>query len=242
VNRPADEYWPIIISLPWKTVSQFWFLYALFGLHLLAVVIVPRLGREAFVLIALGLKALVLVLPLPIAVKLICNHAFFYAVGVWLSTAGIEQIVLRHRAIIKFGVVPVLAVLMGIATLGAVDNFGADIPFATAASPEIANLAWRFAVLPAAFLGVAAVLGLSTLPRVAGMGWLSYLGRMTMPIFLLHVLCLAGVRIFLTRFGLVTNQWLLLIILVVVGLVVPLIAERMTRALNLNRLLGFGQA
>jgi fucose 4-O-acetylase-like acetyltransferase len=240
VNRPATDYWPVIVSLPWKTVSQFWFLYALFGLHILSTAIVPRLGREAFVLIALGLKAIPLILPLPFALKLICNHAFFYAVGVWLAVAGIEHMVIRYRSIIKAVMLPLLAVAMGALTLGAVGEYGSDIAFATAASPEIANLAWRFAALPAAFLGVAAILGVASLSQVSGMAWLCYIGRMTMPVFLLHVLCLAGMRIILTRFDILSDQWGLLVVLVVVGLIGPLIAERIARALHLTRLVGFG--
>ena len=240
VNRPAAEYWPVIFSLPWNTVSQFWFLYALFGLHCLSAFIVPRLGREAFVLIAIGLKALVLIFSLPVALKLICNHAFFYAVGVWLATTGIEQIILRHRLIIKAGIIPLLAAVLGVYTLGAVGQFGSDVAFFKAASPEIANLAWRFPVLPAALMGVAALIGLSSLPIMTRMSWLGYLGRMTMPIFLMHILCLAGTRILLTRFEIVTDPWALVFILVVVGLIGPLIAERVARSLNLNRLLGFG--
>jgi fucose 4-O-acetylase-like acetyltransferase len=62
VNRPAESYWPVILSLPWSTVSQFWFLYALFWMHILSVLLIPRLGREGFVLLALALKSLALIL------------------------------------------------------------------------------------------------------------------------------------------------------------------------------------
>src|SRR4029079_13073257 len=30
VTRPAGPWWPTILALPWRPVSQFWFLHALF--------------------------------------------------------------------------------------------------------------------------------------------------------------------------------------------------------------------
>jgi fucose 4-O-acetylase-like acetyltransferase len=239
VNRPAEIYWPVILSLPWSTVSQFWFLYALFWMHVLAVMILPRVGREGFVMIALAAKALALVLPLPVAVKLVCNHAFFYAVGVWLATSGLELMITRHRVWVRSLLLPVLAAAAISVTLAAVPQYGADLPLLGAASPEIANLAWRFPAMAASLFGVAAVIGLASLPQFSNTRFLTSLGRMTMPIFVLHVIFIAGSRIMLTRAGLVTDPLLLLIILVLAGLTGPLIVERITRALGLNRWLGF---
>ena len=239
VNRPAESYWPIILSLPWSTVSQFWFLYALFWMHILSVLVIPKVGQQGFVMIALALKAVVLVLPMPVPVKLVFNHLFFYAVGVWLMTAGLEAIIVRHRNWIKAAVLPGLAIAIILATLAAVPQFGADLPILDAASPEIANLAWRFPAMAAAICGVAAIIALASLPRIADSRILTWLGRMTMPIFVLHVMCLAGARIVLTRSGMITDPVPLVFITIVVGLVGPLIIERVTRALGLNRWLGF---
>ena len=239
VNSPAHSYWPVILSLPWNTVSQFWFLYALFWMHMLAVLLLPRVGREGLVLFALALKALVLILPMPVPVKLVCSHAFFYAIGVWLTPAGIDAILLRHRAAIRALLVPLLAIGIIAATLAAAPDYGRDLPLLTASSPQISNLAWRFPAMTAAIFGVAGLLGIASLPRLAAMHWLAVLGRMTMPIFVLHVMFIAGTRIVLTRFGLIDDPQLLLAIIVVAGLAGPLIAERITRALGLNRYLGF---
>lgn len=239
VNRPAENYWPVILSLPWNTVSQFWFLYALFWMHVLSVLLIPRLGREGFVMLALALKALVLVLPLPVPVKLVFNHLFFYAVGVWLTTAGLEAVIIRHKVWIKAMVLPGIAIAILLATLAAVPQYGADLPLLDAASPEIANLAWRFPAMAAAVFGVTAIIALASLPRIADARPLLWLGRMTMPIFVLHVMFLAGTRIILTQSEMITDPTLLLAVSVAVGLVGPLIVERITRALGLNRWLGF---
>jgi fucose 4-O-acetylase-like acetyltransferase len=239
VNRPAANYWPVILSLPWNTVSQFWFLYALFWMHVLAATLLARVGREGFVMIALAAKALALVLPLPVVAKLVCNHAFFYAVGVWLATVGLEVMITRQRIWVRSLLLPVVAAAAIFVTLAAVPQYGADLPLLGAASPEIANLAWRFPAMAAAVFGVAAVIGLASLPQFSDTRLLTSIGRMTMPIFVLHVMFIAGSRIMLTQTGLVTDPLLLLIILVLAGLTGPLIVERITRALGLNRWLGF---
>lgn len=239
VNRPADSYWPIILSLPWNTVSQFWFLYALFWMHILSVLLVPRLGREGFLLFALALKAIALILVLPVPVKLVSNHLFFYAVGLWLMTSGLETLVIKRKAWIKSIGLPALALATIAATFVAVPRFGADIPIMAAGSPEIANLAWRFPVMAASLFGVAAVVAIASLPHIADSRILLWLGRMTMPIFVLHVMFLAGARIVLLRLNLLTEPALILGVSVVAGLAGPLVVERITRMLKLNRWLGF---
>jgi fucose 4-O-acetylase-like acetyltransferase len=239
VNRPAESYWLVILSLPWNTVSQFWFLYVLFWMHVLSVVIIPRIGREGFVMVAIALKALVLVLPLPVPVKLVFNHLLFYAVGVWLTTAGLEAIIIGHKNWIKALLLPALAVAIIFVTLVAVPQYGADLPLIGAASPEIANLAWRFPAMAAAVFGVAAIIALASLPGIADARFLPWLGRMTLPIFVLHVMFIAGARIIIMRSEIVTAPALILIVCVAVGLVGPLIVERFTRSLGLNRWLGF---
>lgn len=239
VNRPAESYWPVILSLPWNTVSQFWFLYALFWMHILSVLLIPRLGREGFVLFALALKSLALILILPVPVKLVCNHLFFYAVGVWLMTAGLETLVIKRGLLVKTLVLPGIALVVILATLVAAPRYGSDIMLLGAGSPEIANLAWRFPAMAASIFGVAAVVAIASLPRIADSRILLWLGRMTMPIFVLHVMFLAGTRIALMRFGLAVDPVLILGISVAAGLVGPLIVERITRALGLNRYLGF---
>ncbi len=238
-NHPETHYWTMLVALPWEPISQFWFLYALFWMHVLAAVSLKQVGREGFVLLALALKALVLLVPLPVAVKLLGNHMFFYAVGVWLGTAGVEQMLFRHRPIIRAFLLP-LAMAAIAATYFALTSFGADMPIATGASPKIASLAWRFPVMAAAIFGVAASLSLARFERVSSAAWLGYLGRMSMPIFILHIMFIAGLRIVLMRYQLVTNVNLLLAMLVMMGLIGPLIVERITRHLGLNRILGLG--
>jgi hypothetical protein len=162
-----------------------------------------------------------------------------YSVGVWLRTAGIETILFRRswlfNALLIAG-----AGFVGFMTYRALGVFGADIAMSTAASSDISNLAWRFPVMAAAILGVSASLAIARFDLVSRAGWLAYLGKATMPIFVLHILFTAGLRILLIRFNIVSDVNLLLSLLVAAGLAGPLLVERVTRNLGLNRILGLG--
>ena len=99
------------------------------------------------------------------------------------------------------------------------------------------------AIMITAILGAGATVAISSLPVFAGPrgrgGSLAEIGRLTMPIFLLHVLFIAGCRIVLARFAHLTNPAVLLVILVAAGLIGPLLTERVLRPLKLQRWLGF---
>lgn len=241
VNHPISNYWPVILGLPFSTVSQFWFLHALLLLHMLAMLIVPRLGSQAFLLIAIALKSVVLLVVMPVAIKSVCTHALFYALGVHLGVGGIDQLVVRHRAAVKALILPAIAIALMLITINAAPLFGSDVDLAHDQTSAIGNLAWRFPVLATAMFAVAACLGVASLARVAALRWLTTLGQLTMPIFVLHILFIAGTRIVATKTGLISDPFGLLVVTMLAGLAGPLLAERVTRALHLNRWIGFGK-
>ena len=69
--------------------------------------------------------------------------------------------------------------------------------------------------------------------------WLEYLGRLSMPIFLMHTLFSAATRAGLKLAGF-ADPIAVLALVTVAGLFLPLIAYRIAIALNITRLLGFG--
>lgn len=239
VNSPSVSLVNTLVSLPWSTVSQFWFLYALFWMHVLATVLLPRIGAEGLVLVALALKALMLVIALPVAAKLVCNHMLFYAIGVWLRPDGVERLVISRAGLVRALLLPALTIALLAATLLALPQFGADLPLAVASSPEIANLSWRFPVMACAVAGTFAVLGLAASQPDALARLFAHLGKLTMPIFVLHVFFIAGTRIVLIKSGLVTSFLALLPLLILAGLIGPLIAERIIRPFKYKRWIGF---
>lgn len=239
-NRPVESIWPGVSSMLWQPVSQFWFLYALFFLHVIASFVLPRYGREALLLGALALKALMLVVDLPFAARLISAQALFYAIGVWLAPQGVERIVASRRPVLVAALWIALASCLIAATLDAAARYAPDLPVALASSPQLANIAWRFPAIAAALAGTLAILALSVALRGSAAAFLAWLGQHTMPIFLLHILFIAGGRILLTRAGMGTSSLDLLVPLVfALGLVFPLAIDAIAQRLRLDRLVGF---
>jgi fucose 4-O-acetylase-like acetyltransferase len=238
-NRPVEAFLPGLYSLPWKPVSQFWFLYALLWLHLSAAALLPRIGKEGFVLLALALKSIVLIVPLPFPVRLVANHCLFYAFGVWLAVGGVDHLIGRWSPLVRSAILPGLAALLIWFTVIAASSYAKDVDLQIATSPELSNVAWRFPAMAAAIFGVAATLGLATLAPAATSKALTFLGQRTMPIFLMHVLFVAGGRIALLRLGLGDQPWLLVAILIAGGVAGPLVIDRIAARLGLSRVLGF---
>jgi fucose 4-O-acetylase-like acetyltransferase len=238
VNRPAGPWWETVLALPWRPVSQFWFLHALFCLHLAAAALLPRIGREGLLLLGLATRALAFVVPLDPILRLILINLQWYALGVWLGTAGLERLVVERPVWLRAAVLPAAAAVLVGLTLAAASASGAPL-LATASSPQIASMAWRLPSGAAALAGALAVIGLATWAPLAAGGLLAALGRRTLPVYLLHVLFVAGARIVLIRAGL-ADPWLLLPVVVAAGLAGPLLVARGARALGLTRALGLG--
>lgn len=237
VNRPADNYLHSVVALPWHTQGQFWFLHTLFFVHVIAIALLRRMGREGIVLIGLAAKAVAMLLPVPPEVRFITINLLWYAIGIGLGREGLERLVVQRRPIVRAVLIPGLAALLIGFTLIRLPLFGADLPLGTAASPEIANLAWRPPAMAAAIAGALAVIGLASLqtPLRAMLAWV---GRITMPIFLMHVLFIAGTRIVLMKLGLALPLPIL-VLAIAAGLIGPAIVQAPFRSPSARRWLGF---
>lgn len=240
VNRPVEAYWPVLFKLPFVSISQFWFLYVLFLMHLAALLIVPRWGARNFLGLALAAKIVVPLLAVPVMLRLTMVHGVFYALGVLLGTGGVAA--LREMLARRLVLVPVLllaaAASIMIATRAIVADNAARFP--QLHSWEITALAWRLPVLPASLIAATGILVLALTLRGPLARLLAYAGRRTMAIFVLHVLFLAGVRIALTRHGHHPDPWLLLGACVAVGLAAPLAVHAIARRFTGSRMLGLG--
>lgn len=239
VNRPAQEFWPTLVALPWRTVSQFWFLYALFWMHLLAALVLQRGGTRALVVIGVGLKLLAAFAPLDVTIRLVANNLAWYAMGTWIGAARLDRLLHALSTGLRTWVIPLAAAAVVALTLSAAVLRTPDQPLGLSSSPAIAAVAWRLFAVPAALLGTLAVLGLATLPNWRESTVLRLLGERSMAIFILHVLFVAGTRILLARLGLVTDPLPLLAVLVAVGLAGPLMVDCALRPLGSRRWLGF---
>lgn len=244
VNRPVDLFWPAILNLPWATISQFWYLYVLFLMHIMALILVPRIGARNFFLIAVGAKLLIASMAQPYVppatIRLLMVHGLFYAAGVWAGVEGVER-VRQWLAARRWLVVPLVIGAIAAILMAAQLIIEAKAPgFYQLKSYEISVLGWRLPVLPVATIATLAFLSCAFLVsgRIAAM--LAYLGRRTMTIFVLHVMFIAGTRIILGRLMPGFDPLLLLGVCSVTGLLAPLIVYAVVRRFTTSRALGLG--
>ncbi len=237
VNQPIGDYFATLVSLPWHTVSQFWFLYALFVLHVLAMIALGPLGRQGFVLLCLALKPFSLILPLPEVLHLAANHALFYGIGVWLMPEGLKALAIDRSRGFRFGLIVTAGLLVALA-LSVADGFDATRQLATAKAAAIANLAWRYETLPAAIAGVLAMVALASFPAGRLGRILALLGRRSMSIFVLHIMAIAGLRIILIKFFNIDQPWPIFAAACVAGVALPLLADAVIRRWRIERWLG----
>lgn len=237
VNHPAGNYWGTILALPWSSVSQFWFLQALFVIHLLAIAAWNLGGTRAVLGVAILLKLLSLLVPSTPAVSLAASNAPYYAIGMMLgwerSSHLLAHATTRLRAAVFVGAAAALWLLCSNS-----DSIQPFVRIENASSAGIAKVAWIPAMLPAALLGGTSLLlfaqVLSRIPaHLASM--VEFLGTMTMPIYLLHVIFVAGTRIILVKLGL--SDLAVLPALVAAGVAGPLLVRRISDWLRLTSLL-----
>lgn len=239
VNQPVEHYWPTLLSLPWHSVSQFWFLQTLFILHGLSLLTWRRLGGVSFLLLGFALKPLAQVVPLPEMLRFAANQAPYYAIGVFLGAQGIAAVIADRPGWVRAALL-LVAVALILATLIAAPGFDPAIGHDTARAAGIANLAWHYEAMPAALAGSFAVIGVASLCRGRIAEGLRFLGQRTMPIFILHILAIAGTRILLIRFAHVGDPWLILPLTITLGIVGPIAAYAALRRLGLAKPLGLG--
>lgn len=244
VNRPVDRFWPAILSLPWATISQFWYLYVLFLMHMLALVLVPRIGARTFFLVAVGAKLLIAALAQPYVpptmIRLLMVHGLFYAAGVWVGIEGVERMRL-WLAGRRWLVAPLLIGAVAAIGVAAQLIIAAKAPeFHHLKSYEISVLAWRLPVLPVAVGATLAFMSCAFLFSGGAAKLLSALGRRTMTIFVLHVMFIAGTRILLGRLMPGADPFLLLGACSLTGLFAPLLVYAVVRHFTTSRALGLG--
>lgn len=239
VNQPAHSYWPILLQLPVRTVSQYWFLYALFVMHVASWLLLRRLGTMTFFLVMLCLKPMTLVVPMPDLVRLIAHQAPFYALGVMLQAPGIANVIVRRPYWARLTLAPALAAACITLCLVATEA-DAGARFAGGSSGIVAGLAAHVRNFPAALAGAFAVIGVAASFSGRAAAVIAFLGRRSMAIFVLHVMAVAGTRIVLNKLLHIASPWPVLVVAVIMGIVLPLIAYEAASRARLTRILGLG--
>jgi len=213
------------VALLWQPASQFWFLHTLILLQLAACLLLPRLGAQGLLWLALALLMVPALVKLPPALVNPCRFALYFALGVLASPH-------RLQALSRVPRLPRVAVALAALALCALIGL--------ALLPQ-GLIPWAIQALPAALLGLlACVLLAQSLPDWARRRFAA-LGVSSLAIFALHIMFGAGARIVLSRAAHLQDPNGLLAATIAAGLLGPLLVEQAARAAGAQRWLGLGR-
>ena len=217
-----------LYAIYYQPIGHFWFLYALMMLHLVA----AASNMRQSVLIAGSLIALAMHSHLPGLIGMAAYHLCFYAGGILLSDARVQ--IARHwqshgggtwdrKSVVCTGIAAICASALAAGLVG---------PWS----------GWQYMsvyVMPSTLLGLAGIVMISQMPphwtaaKVA-----AYLGQMSLPIYVMHVMACAGTRIALVKLGVTQSPALLLLLTLLAGVILPLAATALFRRAGVAELLG----
>ncbi|RZT04549.1 Fucose 4-O-acetylase [Duganella sp. CF402] len=208
-----------LVSIIWRPMSQFWFLYAMFLCHVFAWMTrgdMVRIGIFALVAYPVGLYTAG-------SLGVLSNFLIFFP---FYALGGFLQPYLKN-------IVVQLSSLEGVAACG----IGLAVTIVVASRLGGYNAP---TALCSAFLGILLLLLLSyLLPENAFGRSIELLGLASMPIYLAHVLATAGMRIFLIKLE-VTSLTIHVLLGVSAGLALPLLAYYAIYRLRAERWFGMG--
>jgi fucose 4-O-acetylase-like acetyltransferase len=213
VNRPI--HWHDLLLIGWFPLYHFWFLAALFVCHIFG--LLARISPWAIAVVAIFCA----LIPLPWPGTNLANGATnvpYFAVG--LLVPGIGR--LAHLRPAQLVVIAVAASFV----------FGAYFTLGNALSSR----------LDMYILALLGIFGIVTCSMLIGerMPWLRLAGRMSMVIFVLHILVASGIRIMIKMVGGV-SPYLLLPALTVAGIAVPIMIGLWAGRRNLSVPLGLAR-
>mgnify|MGYP001166117590 CR=1 FL=1 len=208
-----------LIAIPVAPIEQFWFLYVLFFCQLFVALVLPRRWLLAILTLVATL------------------------VWVWSADGSIFFRILHYLPYVVVGLFapPVLARLAERPRVQLGVALGVWLAFAFIIQPIPDPVQPAAIIYALALLGSIGTIAISMLLARAGplLGWLEYLGRLSMPIFLMHTIFSAAMRAALEIAGL-GDPAMMLVLVTAAGILLPVLAYRIAMAMNLTRLLGFG--
>ena len=202
-----------LLSIGWAPFAQFWFLWSLAVCHV-AILVLPRRGVALF---AVAVAAAVASPWMPYPLEKTLFNFFFYAIGLLLA----------RRA---SGWQPAWSVLAWLS---------ASFAGAVIVNAYVADLVFdQTPALPAALAGIAMVATVSKLVRGCAANFMQALGRMSMTIYILHILAAAGTRVALLKLHVPGAPWFHVAIATVAGIALPVLAHRVLARLGWLSALG----
>jgi fucose 4-O-acetylase-like acetyltransferase len=227
LNHPQIFDWGQIGSILLGGVSQFWFLKALLLMQIVHYVF-AKLADEKYELVFFFLLLGCAAFPIfPSFFTPFAKFGIYYGFGVLFSKASAW----------KNGTDGLLLMLAALA--GTAWFMVSSYDFSWRNLLEIGAPIY-ISHVPSALLGCVFVFSVARLSFVRSFWPLLYLGRRTMPIFVAHVLVVAGTRIILAKGLGVTDPHLILFVALTLGVVAPSLVYEAAKKLRVNRWLGLG--
>jgi fucose 4-O-acetylase-like acetyltransferase len=226
LNYPTPFSISEFIDIFVSHVAQFWFLKTLLLLHL-SFYCFTRLGGSdmLFLFAAVAMRGCTELFPMQETFLALCNYGLFYAFGIAASATFLNWPE-RLRWPLSCSLI-CCAIWMMFAAIAMQYQ-----------EPILFDRPLRGGLLPASITGTAFVVLLSGVPAIARSRVMGYIGRCAFPIFVLHVLCVAGIRIVFVKLLHVTNGELILPFAVAAGVIIPLICHEFAGKLGIRKVLG----
>ncbi|MES2354982.1 MAG: acyltransferase [Pseudomonadota bacterium] len=201
-----------LVSIPWQPIGQFWFLLALFWLFALNTFLAVWLRRAAlWVSLACAVVLYALNPPsLPFIPSQVFANLIFFNVG-WLVSMHEESISRLHVGLRSLGLLALVFI--------AGEFWFHHAGFRYNQAPFLLRLSL-------ALSGIALVICISGKLRGMILRIFAYLGRYSMPIYLMHILIAAGLRILLQHYLDIDNLMIHVIIIMPITLLLPIMFYR----------------
>lgn len=211
-----------LLSIAWQPISPYWFLYALLLMQLLLLVFWSR-AKLYLILTLAGMACWEFFHP-EMALTVLeptVLHLPFFAFGAWLAAEKRPLFPLFVKT--AAGLIVAFVVLIG------------AVPLAST-FPSLTPVG--ILTLPISLAGIGLLMALAHhVPSGAVQRYLIYLGRLSFPIYLMHILFTAQIRIVLSKLGF-TDAMALLVLGTLFGVLMPVAIYEISMRLGIANWLG----
>jgi len=236
VNKPVNDLQSSLLAIPYWPPSQFWFLYALFLLHVVSLCIVGKINSIFLPIIGIAMMFTARMVQLPIMISVSFVTAPYYFFGIYLGSIEHKLPTMVRSFKVTAAVTALALALLSVTILLIFTGLSQDV-LANPRAGQLQAATRSFEAMPAALVMILAILLIShhDVPNLSRM--LARLGQLAMPIFVLHIMVVAGGRIALGK--LMPNMvGPMVFALTCLGLILPIIAFHILNRMKLAKPLG----
>lgn len=219
-NKPVDINTFDYISIIWEPRSNFWFIYALLIMNAFSALTLPKLGAGVMLILCLLFYSITQWTTVPPMLWGFFCFAPYYGFGLIF---GLHPIKLKtNKSVLTLGAVAVTLIWLYMAQkLHEQDVHAWSIPtFSTAIAGSIAALLW---------IGISG--GKTS-------NYFAYLGRESLPIYLIHITFTAGTRIIMDKILHIEDAYVILIFATFIGIAGPLVIKKIADRLKISSQIG----